>query len=101
MYLNFNNINAKREKTNEEFLYNALKTLEKEISEKGTGSTFNAITKKDVYEIEIPKSSLESQNEFSEFSQLLDKIKLNTKKRIKALTEFLNKKLDEYFGDNE
>ena len=62
-------INAVEGKTNNEFLYNALKVMEEDISSKGTGSTFKAITKKDVYELLVPNVPLELQNDYSLFSQ--------------------------------
>ena len=66
-------INAVEGKTNNEFLYNALKVMEEDISSKGTGSTFKAITKKDVYELLVPNVPLELQNDYSLFSQQVDK----------------------------
>ena len=68
-------ITAKSGITNNEFLYNAIKAMEDEIASKGTGSTFTAITKKDVYELQIPVASIELQNSFSDFSQQIDKSK--------------------------
>ena len=68
-------INAIKGKTNNEFLYNSLKTMEEDIASKGSGSTFKAITKKDVFELQIPKAPIDLQNEFSVFSQQVDKSK--------------------------
>ena len=68
-------INAKRNITNNEFLYNALKVKEDEIASKGVGSTFAAITKKDVYEIKMPKAPIDKMNDFSAFAEQIDKSK--------------------------
>lgn len=68
-------INSKEELTNNEFLYNALKAMEYEISTMGSGSTFKAITKSDVYKLQVPKAPIELQNEFSWFSEQVDKSK--------------------------
>ncbi len=92
-------INAINGKTNNEFLYNALKVLEEDISQKGTGSTFKAITKNDVYEILIPNAPINKQDEFSAFSQQIDKSKFILQQQIKSLQELLDKKMDEYFGE--
>lgn len=68
-------INSKLGKTNNEFLYYALNILQEEIASKGLGSTFGAITKKDVCEIKIPNAPFELINQFSTFSNLIDKSK--------------------------
>ena len=68
-------INAKIGKTNNEFLYNALNIMQDEIAGKGVGSTFAAITKKDVYEIKIPNAPIELCDEFSALAQQIDKSK--------------------------
>ena len=66
-------INAIEGKTNNEFLYAALNLQQNEISQKGTGSTFKAISKNEVYQIQMPVAKLDLQNEFSSFSILIDK----------------------------
>ena len=68
-------INAVKEKTNNEFLYNALNTMQDEISGKGNGSTFSAINKDDVYKLMIPLAQISKQDNFSEFVKLIDKSK--------------------------
>ncbi|MDD5885733.1 MAG: restriction endonuclease subunit S [Erysipelotrichaceae bacterium] len=66
-------IRAKEGVTNNEFLYNALKVMESEISSMGNGSTFKAINKNDVYGLKIPSASIAEQEKFSTFSELIDK----------------------------
>ena len=66
-------IRAKEGVTNNEFLYNALKVMESEISSMGNGSTFKAINKNDVYGLKIPSASITEQEKFSAFSELIDK----------------------------
>ena len=68
-------INAKLNKTNNEFLYNSLNIMQDEISSKGVGSTFAAITKNDVYKIQIPDAPIDIMSEFSLFTQQVDKSK--------------------------
>ena len=91
-------INAVEGKTNNEFLYNALKVMEEDISSKGTGSTFKAITKKDVYELLVPNVPLELQNDYSLFSQQVDKSREIIQKKIDTYQELLDKLMQEYFG---
>lgn len=91
-------INAVEGKTNNEFLYNALKVMEEDISSKGTGSTFKAITKKDVYELLVPNVPLELQNDYSLFSQQVDKSREIIQKKIDTYQELFDKLMQEYFG---
>ena len=91
-------IDALKGRTNNEFLFNALKTLEDELDDRGNGSTFKAINKDDVYGLMIPDAPIEVQDEFSAFSQMIDKSKFVVQQQIKDLEELLDKKMDEYFG---
>ena len=78
-------INANSSITNNNFIYNALKLQEKQISEMGTGSTFNAITKNNVYNIKLPYASIEKYDLFSDFVEYLDKSKFAIKDSINKL----------------
>ncbi len=68
-------INAIPNKTNNEFLYNALITIQDQITAMGTGSTFKAINKSDVYAIKLPLAPISLQNEFANFVEQVDKLK--------------------------
>lgn len=68
-------IDSLKGKTNNEFLFNALKTMESDIALMGSGSTFKAISKNDILNLMIPNAPLELQNEFSLFAQQIDKSK--------------------------
>ena len=68
-------ITAKDGLTNNEFLFNSLNTIQVEIATKGTGSTFKAITKNDVYNIELPLGSIKLQNKFARIVEQIDKQK--------------------------
>ena len=68
-------INAIPNKTNNEFLYNALIAIQDQITAMGTGSTFKAINKSDVYAIQIPLAPISLQNEFANFVEQVDKLK--------------------------
>ncbi len=68
-------INALEKKTNNEFLYNALKIIEKELSLMGSGSTFKAINKNDVQNLIIPDAPYNKQIEYVNFISQIDKSK--------------------------
>lgn len=74
-------INAKKNIMNNDFIFNALIATKDKIEAKGAGSTFNAITKKDVYEIQIPVATIELQNQFAEIVRLIDKQKFELEKQ--------------------
>ena len=90
-------IDSLKGKTNNEFLYNALKVMESDIALLGSGSTFKAINKNDIYNLMLPNAPLDLQNEFSLFAQQIDKSKFLIKRQIELLEELLTKKMDEYF----
>ena len=91
-------ISAKDGITNNEFIYNALNVIQDEISLMGTGSTFKAITKNDVYNIEIPFATIELQNKFAEFVKQVDKQKFEFEKQLKKLEELQASLMQEYFS---
>ena len=74
-------INSKPEKANNEFLYNALKAIQNEISSIGTGSTFKAITKNEIYNIKLPNAPIEKQDEFTKIVNQIDKQKFEIQKK--------------------
>lgn len=84
-------ITAKDGLTNNEFLFNALNTIQEEIASKGTGSTFKAITKNDVYNIELPLGSFELQNKFAQIVEQIDKQKFVNLKIFQLLGKKLKK----------
>ena len=71
-------MNAKPNKANNEFLYNALNSMQQEIVLSGKdGSTFAAINKDQVYKLLLPQAPIELQNDFSEFVHHVDKLKFS------------------------
>lgn len=84
-------ISSKDGLTNNEFLFNALNTIQDEIASKGTGSTFKAITKNDVYNIELPLGTLELQNKFAQIVEQIDKQKFVNLKIFQLLGKKLKK----------
>ena len=71
-------MNAKPGKANNEFLFNALNSMQQEIVLSGKdGSTFAAINKDQVYKLLLPQAPIELQNEFSDFVHHIDKLKFS------------------------
>jgi len=78
-------INAIPEKTNNEFLYNALIAIQDQITAMGSGSTFKAINKSDIYSIRLPLAPISLQNQFALFVQQIDKLKFGVLKLLREL----------------
>lgn len=71
-------INAKLKLANNEFLYNALNSMQENIVLSGKdGSTFAAINKDQVYKLLLPAAPVDLQNEFSNFVHHIDKLKFS------------------------
>lgn len=76
-------IRAEENILDQRYLYKFLKLKEKEISNKGTGSTFASISKKDIAEVEIPLPPLEEQKRI--VKMLDEKMgKIGEAKRLRA-----------------
>ena len=91
-------INSKKGITNNEFIYNALNTIQADIASKGTGSTFKAIIKEDVCNIELPSAPIELQNKFATIVKQIDKQKFEFEKQLEKLEELQASLMQEYFG---
>ena len=91
-------INSKPEKANNEFLYNALKAIQNEISSIGTGSTFKAITKNEVYNIKLPNAPIEKQDEFTKIVNQIDKQKFEIQNSLNKMKELYETMMNKYFG---
>lgn len=91
-------INTIKSKTNNEFLYNALNAMQYELSHMGSGSTFKAINKSDVYGLLIPEAPIDMQNQFAYFVQQIDKLKFEVQKSLEATQMFFDSLMQEYFG---
>ena len=81
------------------FLYHFLKSIEKEISSKGEGSTFTAINRKDIERIEIPVPPLPTQRKIVSILERAEKLK-NLRKEANGETNTIIQALFyEMFGD--
>ncbi|WP_400206657.1 restriction endonuclease subunit S [Methanomethylophilus alvi] len=84
-------ITPKKDRTDVLFLFNALKTMEQQISDMGVGSTFTAISKDDLMKIKIPVAPVSLQNQFSSFVKQVDK--------SKVIKESVKSRFIEMFGN--
>lgn len=91
-------INAIPNKTNNEFLYNALIAIQDQITAMGTGSTFKAINKSDVYAIQLPLAPISLQNEFANFVEQVDKLKFAVQQSLNETQQLFDSLMQEYFG---
>ena len=99
-----------------DFVYSFLKLKEKEIENLGNGSTFKAITSKQLRDIKIPIPPLLIQQKFTNIVEQVEKMKEEIKKtknnseelfdslmqkafRGELIWELLDKKVQEYFID--
>ena len=91
-------INAIPNKTNNEFLYNALIAIQDQITAMGTGSTFKAINKSDVYAIQLPLAPISLQNEFANFVEQVDKLKFVVQQSLDETQKLFDSLMQKYFG---
>jgi type I restriction enzyme S subunit len=81
------------------FLFNALKTMERQIAGMGVGSTFTAISKEDMKKIKIPVAPLRLQNQFSDFIKQVDKSRVIAQKAADRYDQLIKSRFIELFGD--
>lgn len=88
-----------------QFLLYFFKYFEAEIEKQGKGSTFSAITKKQLENLEIPVPSIEEQKRIVEkldkSLEKLDKSLELLEKQKKQASEIINSVLDQFFKDLE
>ena len=80
------------------YLFFALKNLEKEIERKGVGSTFKAITKKDIEKIEIPIIEIKDQVDFVNRILKIEKSKFEIQQSIDETQKLFDSLMEKYFG---
>ncbi|MGG4010600.1 restriction endonuclease subunit S [Bacillus smithii] len=92
-------IRANNDMINYKYLFYALNYKKNEIESMGTGSTFKAISKKDIESIKIPVSDIENQvkivKALDKAQELIDK----RKAQIEALDQLTQSVFLEMFGD--
>ncbi len=85
--------------TNYKYLFYYLRSIERKISGTGVGSTFNAITLKDVKKIQIPLPPLPIQKKIAEVLDKADSLRQKRKESIAKLDELAQSIFLDMFGD--
>ncbi len=81
------------------YIYYALKYKQEELNNKGTGSTFKAISKSSLGEILIPNITIEKQRDYIKKLDLIQKMIVDKKEQIGQLDMLIKSRFVEMFGD--
>ena len=81
------------------YIYFALKYKEQELNNKGTGSTFKAISKSSLGEVLIRNIAIEKQKECVKKLDLLQKMIIDEREQIERLDTLIKSRFVEMFGD--
>ena len=88
-----------KENISRDYIYFYLKNNESKISSLGVGSTFNAITQKDLKEIRIPLPTFPDQLHIANILTKAENLISKRKESIRLLDEYLRCTFLEMFGD--
>lgn len=86
------------------YVFHFLKAQNKELNNKGTGSTFKAISKSVLEEIQVPAISKEQQEISMKLMDIIEQIIRQRKQELQRLDELIKARFVEMFGtlhDNE
>jgi len=92
-------IRANNDMINYKYLFYALNYKKNEIENMGTGSTFKAISKKDIESIKIPVSDIENQLKIAKALDKAQELIDKRKAQIEALDQLTQSVFLEMFGD--
>ena len=81
------------------YVYHLLKARNSELNNKGTGSTFNAIGKAVLEELQVPQISHVEQQKCMDMMDLLELIMRAQKAELNKLDELIKARFVEMFGD--
>ncbi len=81
------------------YIYYALKYKNRELKDKGTGSTFKAISKSTLGKVLIRDMTIENQRECIKRLDLIYKIFVTKKEKIRQYDELIKSRFVEMFGD--
>ena len=84
---------------NQEYLYFYFNFISEELENNGTGSTFKAITKNQLQNVQIPVPPIESQNKIVEILEKAEKLKTYREKADKFTEDYLKSIFLEMFGN--
>ena len=80
-----------------EFLYSLLQAMEDKIANLGSGSTFKAITSKNLRELKIPLPPIELQNKFAEIVKQVESMKEHQKESKDQIDNLFNALMQKAF----
>lgn len=83
------------------YIYYVLRYKEQELNNKGTGSTFKAISKSSLGEVLIPDISIEKQRNYVKKLDLIQRTLVDEKKQIAQLDTLIKSRFVEMFGNPE
>jgi type I restriction enzyme S subunit len=88
-------IRVKKGKADTAFVFAALDLMKDDLAGMGTGSTFKAISRKDIENLLLPTK--DDEKNFSTFVQQIDKLKFDVEKRLALEQELFDTKMHEFF----
>ena len=92
-------ITPDRNKVSLEYIYWFLKGKEQELVNKGTGSTFKAISRKVLEEIMLPYIGTDEQNGRAEILEKIDRIIEKKERELSYMDDLIQARFVEMFGD--
>ena len=81
------------------YIYYALKYKEQELNNKGTGSTFKAISKSSLGEVLVPDISIGKQKDYVKKLDLIQRMLVDEKKQMVQLDMLIKSRFIEMFGE--
>lgn len=90
-------IRGKIRKMNQRFLFHYLRFISKDLEKMGSGSTFKAITKKQVENIKIPLPPLSHQQAFARIAERAEETRSRLKQALNESEDLFNSLLDQAF----
>lgn len=81
------------------YVFHFLKAQNKELNNKGTGSTFKAISKSILEEIQVPVISKEQQEISMKLMDIIEQIIRQRKQELQRLDDLIKSRFIEMFGD--
>jgi len=90
-------IRGKIRKMNQRFLFHYLRFISKDLEKMGSGSTFKAITKKQVENIKIPLPPLSHQQAFARIAERAEETRKRLKQALNESEDLFNSLLDQAF----
>ena len=87
------------EKVSSEFIFWLLKGKNNELNQKGTGSTFKAIGRKVLEEVQVPEINLELQRKYASNLERIYSIIQDRQRQLEQLDKLVRARFVEMFGD--